>query len=174
MTDNMTALLALGILGILGLALIAASVIIKLRVSGKTKACSARTSGVVVKHGFSGEGRMFPVIEFSADGKTYLAKKKFNGYKSIRISGPPVQMKADAYEDEKGYLHVKLGPIADLRKLAEKLWPVGSSMNVYYDPADPKKNYVDGPARSSFTVMMFAAAGLFCVILGVIMYFVIR
>ncbi len=43
-------------------------------------------------------------------------------------------MKSEVYEDEKGWLHVKTGAIANLRQFAEQLWPINSKMTVYYNP----------------------------------------
>ena len=47
-------------------------------------------------------------------------------------------MKSEVYEDEKGWLHVKTGAIANLRQFAEQLWPINSKMTVYYNPNNPK------------------------------------
>ena len=50
-------------------------------------------------------------------------------------------MKSEVYEDEKGWLHVKTGAIANLRQFAEQLWPINSKMTVYYNPNNLKKFY---------------------------------
>lgn len=50
--------------------------------------------------------------------------------KRINISGFPVKVQQKAYEDEKGWLHIKNGPIANLRQYAEELWPINSKMTV--------------------------------------------
>ena len=47
-------------------------------------------------------------------------------------------MKSEVYEDEKGWLHVNNGAIANLRQFAEQLWPINSKMTVYYNPNNPK------------------------------------
>ncbi len=47
----------------------------------------------------------------------------------IKISGPPLPIKSDAYEDEKCGLHVKTGPAANIRVLTEKLWPSDAVIN---------------------------------------------
>lgn len=53
-----------------------------------------------------------------------------------------VRQHSQIHEDEKGWLHVKTGAIANLRQLAEQLWPINSKMAVYYNPNNPKKCYV--------------------------------
>lgn len=88
---------------------------------------------------------MNPIVEYVVDGNRYTAKKKFRGILTKRISGLSVHVASGVYEDEKGWLHIKTGAIANLRELAEQLWPIGSKMTVYYNPDHPKRCYVDRP-----------------------------
>ena len=65
---------------------------------------------------------MNPIVEYVVDGNRYIAKKKFRGILTKRISGLSVHVASGVYEDEKGWLHIKTGAIANLRELAEQLW----------------------------------------------------
>lgn len=78
------------------------------------------------------------------------------------------------YEDEKGYLHVKIGPIANLRQLAEQIWPVDSKMTVYYNPENPKKCYIDRPIYGSVTSILFIIIGIVTIMLCLIIFILIQ
>lgn len=77
------------------------------------------------------------------DGKIYQTKKEYKGVKLMQVTGLSVPMQPEAREDEKGWLHVRLGPMANMRDLAERLRPISSSVAVYYNPAKPQRSYVD-------------------------------
>lgn len=87
----------------------------------KNKSCTCQTDGVVTRYKFPGRGTMYPLIEYIIDGNIYQTKKQFHGIKVIRISGFPIHVQSKAYEDDKGWLHIKIGPLANLRQLAEQL-----------------------------------------------------
>ena len=52
-------------------------------------------------------------VEYFVNGTCYKAKKKFRGIITTQLSGVPVPMKSEVYEDEKGWLHVKKMCIRD-------------------------------------------------------------
>lgn len=91
-----------------------------------------------------------------------------------QISGLPAYVEPNVYEDEKGYLHVKIGPIANLRQLAEQLWPVGSKMTVYYNPENPKKCYIDRPIYGGITSILFIIIGIVTIMLSLIVFILIQ
>lgn len=92
----------------------------------------------------------------------------------MQISGlPGIPMQSTAYEDEKGWLHVKTGPVVDTQNLAEQLWPVGSRMTVYYNPKKPKMNYVDRPITRGFIAVLYVIVGLVIVLIGLVVFFLI-
>jgi hypothetical protein len=173
MSELQIAWLELGTVGGLGVILALAGIMIEIVTKRKNALCTYKTNGVVIKYGFPGEGRMYPVVEYIVDGNFYQDKKKFRGIKTKKISGLPMYVQSKAYEDEKGWLHVKIGSIANLRQLAEQLWPINSEMTVYYNPKDPKKCYVERPVSGSFTSTMFIIMGLVTIILGVVVFFLI-
>lgn len=57
------------------------------------------------------------------------------------------------------------------RDLAQKLWPIGSAMTVWYDPKKPKTGYVECLIRSEagfelpLSGALFIAAGLLMFVL---------
>ncbi len=174
MSELQIAWLELGTVGGLGLILVLIGIMIRVLAKKKNSSCTDKTKGVVIKYGFPGEGRMYPVVEYTVDGKQYRVKKKFRGTIVKRISGFPVDVQAKAYEDEKERLHIKIGPIADLYRLAEQLWPIHSEMTVYYNPENPKKSYVERPVTADFSSAMFVIMGLATIALSVVIFFLMR
>lgn len=172
MTQLQLAWLELFIIGGSGLLLMIAGLLITLIQTKRNNSCTAATEGTVIRHGFAGDGRMYPVVEFMANGTRMQTKKRFNGIKTIRVGSLPVPVKADAWEDEKGYLNVKSGPIVNLRKLSESMWPIGSAMIVHYKPENPKINYVDRPVTSRFTSKMFVIMGGASTALGILIFLI--
>lgn len=160
--------------GGIGGVLILAGTVIHLVKKGKNKSCTQQTKGRVVRYGFPGDGRMYPIVEYAVDGTCYRTRKEFRGIITKKQSGFPVGVQAKVYEDEKGWLHIQRGAIADLRLLAETLWPMGSQMTVYYDPNDPKRSYVDRPLSGGFVSMMFVIMGAAAIAIGGLTFFLIQ
>lgn len=174
MTTSQISLLALISVGGIGCLLIAVSALMKAATRRKAKGCTAMTMGTVVDHRFMGEGRMYPVLEYTVDGTQCRATKQFRGIKTKRMSGLPICTQATAYEDAKGWLHVQTGPIARLDTLAEQLWPLGSQMTVHYNPSNPGKSYVERPIVGNFATLMFNIAGFLLIAMGILLYVLIQ
>lgn len=175
MSELQIAWLELIMVGGLGIILALSGIIINVAVKKRNRLCTKQTEGSVVRYRFAGEGNMCPIVEYSVAGICYKAKKKFRGVKTKKISGLfALQVHPKAYEDERGWLHVEVGAIANMRKLAEQLWPIGSKMTVYYNPNNPKKCYVDRPILNSFTTMMFIIMGMVIVFLSVLVFFLMQ
>lgn len=174
MTDLQIAWLELALVGGSGALLLLAGITVKVVQNRKNRRCIEKTVGTVVKHIFYGKGSMCPVVEYRVDGKEYRTRKKYKGVKVIKISGPPLPIKSDAYEDKKGWLHVKTGPAANLRVLAEKLWPYGSEMTVYYNPENPKKCYVERPVSGGIVTIIFTAMGIGIIFMSILIFFLMQ
>ncbi len=170
MSEIQIAWLELLLVGGIGVILMLVGIGIKINTKKRNVSCTAVTNGIVIKHVFYGEGRMAPIVEFAVDGKTYRTKKKYNGIKSVSITGFPIAIKEKAWEDEKGWLHVKTGTFPNMRQLAEELWPIGSEMNVFYDPTNPKKNYVDRPITNQFLTIGFVSGGMLAIAMGILVF----
>ena len=174
MTTSQISLLALILVGGSGILLIGVSALMKAAARRKAEACTAATRGTVVDHRFTGEGRMYPVLEYTVDGTQYRAKKQFRGIKIKSLSGLPIYTQAVAHEDAKGWLRVQTGPVARLSTLAEQLWPLGSQMTVYYNPSNPDKSYVERPIVGNFATLMFNIAGFSLIAVGILLYVLIQ
>lgn len=157
-------------MGGLGLLLVVIALVIKTRTARRNNRCTAVTTGSVIDYSFRGDDRIAPIIEFEASGTRCTCEKKFNG---IKVVQPTSLESPSAWEDDKGYLHIRRGIYANLRKLAEEMWPLGSKVEVRYDPNDPRVAFVDRPITNSFLTSVYLVAGIGVAALGVLMFFVI-
>ena len=158
--------------GGIGLILIISGIFMNMISNKHNKQCTKSVEGKVISYSYSfpGESRMYPIVEYVVDGITYKTKKKYKGIKSIKASGIPLPVKSKAYEDEKGYLHIKSGAIVNVRQMAEKLWPINSKMIVYYNPDNPKICFVDRPIYNSFASKMFIIMGSVVIVISIIVF----
>lgn len=156
--------------GGIGLILIISGILMNMISKKHNKQCTKSVEGKVISYSFPGESHMYPIVGYTIDGITYKIKKKYKGIKSIKASGIPIPVKSNAYEDEKGYLHIKSGAISNVRQMAEKLWPINSKMIVYYNPYNPKICYVDRPITNSFVSMMFIIMGSVVIVISIIVF----
>ena len=170
MTQQQIAILELALVAGLGAILFIAGILIKVFTDRKNSRCTSVTVGKVSRHSFMGDGRIAPVVEYEAGGEKYTCKKRFTGIKKVhstRLDEP------DTWEDEEGYLHVRTGIIANMRQLAQTLWPVGAEMEVHYDPDDPGTSYVGVPSSNAVLCRVFLIAGAGIAALGFLLYFLI-
>lgn len=110
MTQQQIAILELALVAGLGAILFIAGILIKVFTDRKNIRCTSVTVGKVSQHSFMGDGRIAPVVEYEAGGEKYTCKKRFTGIKKVhstRLDEP------DAWEDEKGYLHVRTGILSE-------------------------------------------------------------
>lgn len=162
------------VVGGVGVLFIFSGVMITIVTKKQMKQCTKKIEGAVVQYQFPGGGSMNPIVEYVVDGNRYTAKKKFRGILTKRISGLSVHVASGVYEDEKGWLRIKTGAIANLHELAEQLWPIGSKMTVYYNPDHPKRCYVDRPVLGSTIAAVFIVTGLIILILSVLLFVLIQ
>ena len=171
MSNNIVAFLALGIIGGLGLIFVIIALGIKWSSYSNISKCTKMVEGEIIKHRFSGDSRVKPIIEYIVNGKRYHTVKKYNGFKKVRC---PLPMKADFWEDEKSYLCVKVGPVLNIKKIANEMFPIGSKVKVFYSANNPKINYVDRPIYNRFLINVFMISGVLLMCLGFVMFLIIK
>lgn len=176
MTNEHIALLELCLVGGTGLLLILLGVIMNIMQKRKIRRCSQMTTGYVAEYHFHGAGRVCPVAEFRAAGQTFRVPRRFRGYVTKKkVSPKHLYSDSGAFVSDRDYLHIPMSAVTDLRKMAEELWPIGSEMEVYYDPDNPRRAFADKlpekTTSSSGTVLIWTGIGV--MILGVIMMLVI-
>ncbi len=170
-TNAQIAFLELALIGGIGLLIAISGLLVNLVQNRRNERCTATAVGTVTGHRFYGEGRMAPVIEFRVDGVNYRTVKRFNGFKIVSSSIPK---HPEVYEDEKGYLCVRRGPVMNTREAAETLWPVGSTRKVYYVENKPKIHYVERPVTNRLYSIISISTGVGIMLLSVGLFFVIK
>ena len=175
MAEIQIAWLELMTVGGLGVILVLLGVTFNIIVKRQNKLCTKKTDGIVKQYGFPGNGRVYPIVEYFVNGTCYKAKKKFRGIITTQLSGVPVPMKPEVYEDEKRMATCKNMELLQIcNQLAEQLWPINSKMTVYYNPNNPKKCYIDRPISKRFTSMMFIIMGTVTILLSVLVFFLMQ
>ena len=164
------AFLELALITGLGAILFIAGIRIKVLTDRKNSRCTSKTVGKVYQYSFAGDGRAAPEVEYEVGGEKYICQKSINGI--IKVHSTSLD-EPEAWEDEKGYLHVQTGIIANMRQLTQTLWPVGTEMEVHYDPNDPGNSYVGVPVNNDVLCRVFLIAGAGIAALGGLLYFLI-
>lgn len=157
MSDFIFALLTSVSIGGLGLMLIILSILEWIYYHYGIPRCTEMTEGKIVKHRYLGGGEIRPIIEYVVGGKVYRTTKKYSGLNEYRRLGIK---ESKMWEDEKGYLCITGGPIVNIRRLTKEMWPIGSTVNVFYSPGNPKINYVDRPVYKRSMIIIFMILGI--------------
>ncbi len=173
MTNQQIALFELILVGTIGLLLIVASIVIKLICKLNNSKCTEHTLGKVVSYHHNGE-IITPIVEYTVNNTTYQTVKKYNGIITNNISGLPIKTDNYLYEDENNYLHINKGPISNVRYLAQQYLPIGSKHDIYYDPTNPKRNYVDKATNQVVIRTIFFYIGIFIILLALLVFFLIK
>lgn len=145
-----------------------------------TELCSVKTTGTVVRYSAVRYNDIsLPVVEYTANGRTYtVVGPKFSATVSKSFSSPFHRVKTDitsnltTREDLPSVLKLNLRQNS-LAGLTEspllELYPIGSEVDVFYNPRKPKMAYVQRFARPQkilYTIVLllgltFLAAALF-------------
>ena len=158
MTDIQIAVLEIAMVGGTGLLIGIIGIAVWFAQKRKTARCTEKTEGQVIRHRFRGGGRMEPVIGYRADGREYETVRTFRGN---------VYADQGAYVSEKDWLVVPMSAVTNLKKMAEDLWPTGSRMTVWYDPARPEKAFAQKkPDRAPAVSVIFMSVGAFMILLS--------
>lgn len=168
---NVSLMILIGISGT-GLFFMIAGFFILLFEKIKKNNCTAMAEGVVVKYGFS-NNIPAPIVEYNVAGINYIKQKHFRGVitttKQFSMKDLDLQNNS-IYIDENDIVHIHRGPIMNLRKEAKRIYPIGSTLTVFYNQKKPKQAYVEKiPRKASLIGIIYVGVGLFCTVFGIIM-----
>lgn len=166
MSDNLIALISLLLLAII---LIATGIVYQIIATNKLNRCTTKTVGEVSGYNARGNGVWWPIVEYEVNGAVYKSKLVYRAV--AQVSGPTYkgsQITSDKFAQT---LRIKRNSFFS-RNPMEELFPVGSVLDVYYNPDKPKESYVQ---RKPKTIMphVFLGVGFLIAALAVLMYFVI-
>lgn len=169
-------MLVLLILAVPGLIIMLAGLLLFVLEKRKKSRCTAMTMGTVVRYSFV-NGTPSPVAAYTVGGVSYEKKRKFRGVVQVRKNLSPrdwTWKNQSCYISENDVIHIRGGAVLNLRAMAESLYPMGSSIPVWYDPEKPRRAYVEKiPVKGPIVGWVFVWTGLGYVALGTILSFVL-
>lgn len=176
MNNEQIALLELYTVGGIGAMIFVAGLLFSVLQWRKRRRCTKAATGHIIRYSFPGQGRIVPVVSYCVDGQEYVTTRKFKGIITTRVNSPSrLYIDNGAYVSDRDYLHVPMRAVTNLKEMAEKLWPIGQEMKVFYNPGKPRQAYAERlPRRLPLVSLIFAASGTGVMILSVIMYFLMR
>jgi len=159
------------IFGGIGAILFGIGLFLKQRNDRKKNHCTLKTTGEVIDYTFSSNnGIRPPVVEFAVNGETFTSKLQYTAVSNISGSWiKETKIKGDKLDHVlkvKQNKHFSRNPMAGL-------FPLGSKLTVFYDPENPKKNYVERLAPNMID-KIFMGCGMLIWVAGIILYFVLR
>lgn len=163
-------------LAVPGLLFILAGILVLVLEKRKKSRCTAMTMGTVVRYSYV-NGTPSPVAAYRIGGVSYEKKRRFRGVVEVRRNLSPkdwTEENQSCYISENDVLHIRGGAVLNLRAMAESLYPMGSSIPVWYDPEKPQRAYVEKvPVKGSIVGWVFVWVGLGFAALGVFLSLVL-
>ncbi len=175
-----TAIVCISIVGA-GLLVALISVPFLAHASNVKNKCTETTTGTVVDYKYKRNQNAMsvaPVVEFFVNGIAYKAYRHYKGVVASQRSLVKADEKSGnnnkMYISENDYFHIRIvGNHCDYDKLAQELWPLGSEMQVIYNPEKPEQSFAEKVVLASSTAGkvlaivgggLIALAGLFYLI----------
>lgn len=127
------------------------------RYTQEEKRCTSETAGTVVGYEWfnRGDAIHLPILNFTVIGKAYkIVGPKYRWIKTTKVGFPSLKTKQEYTTDIYAltFEHKITGNRMIIRNPMQELFPVGSTLPVFYDPNNPKLSYV---LRSSKQAGMF-------------------
>ncbi|MEO9247335.1 DUF3592 domain-containing protein [Citricoccus nitrophenolicus] len=99
---------------------------------------TARTTGTVSGYDFRGDGRAHPQVDFVVGSQVFQAELKYRGV--MRVSGSFIPGSAVTGDPLAKTLRLRQNSRVSRSPIPE-IFPLGSSLEVHYNPEDPRKNF---------------------------------
>ena len=141
------------------------------------KRCKARTKGIVKKYtlanrGGEHSGVHLPIIYYEVNGKEYkVTGPEYKSYRTVTTSSPLESNSEVEYkEDEKQRLIIKQKVnsfISIYKNPMEKIYPIGSEIDVYYDESNPRLAYVLRYCNRKWAFWLIFLSALFILVLDI-------
>ncbi|MBT1181916.1 hypothetical protein JS531_08120 [Bifidobacterium sp. CP2] len=154
--------------GVPGLILLVVGIALAVYAKRTAARCTAVTTGVVTDYRFFGNGDnndgIAPLVSYQVDGRTYTVMRRFRGVSSLSIRAPWLpDGEAQLWVTPDDTLHVRAkgGRSINYGRAASRLWPLGSPMQVHYDPDKPWRAYAEVRHAGAATTLavIFIAVG---------------
>ncbi len=155
----------------IGLVLIILSILFKMDSDKRLKKCINITKGKIIKYTiWSTDGVHFPIVEYVVNGISYTQRLKYGWI--ITKASLFNKIEARINNDVKDSNLVINRNAHIFTNTLEKDFPIGTELDVYYDPSNPKLSYVMRFVKNP-SIIIFLLSGLLCIVLAIFGLFVV-
>lgn len=162
--------LMLLILGGLGVVFLIIGLIVKNVLTRKLDRCTIKTVGEIVGYNSGANGISVPVVEYEVNGRHYKGKLIYRAvFRKKSFHYTESEVTSHKFDQS---LHIKQNSLISLNFM-QKLFPMGSPLDVYYNGEKPKENYVQRRPKSLMPAIIMGT-GLLYIGLGLLLFFLLR
>lgn len=168
MEDKQIGLLMFGILGGLGFILLLIGIFLKRRKENRLDRCTRKTTGEVIGFTIPGNGAALPIVQYEVGDSSYKGKLI---YRWTVIKRSTLTKKTEILSDDIfGHtLSIKTNSRLSTNAL-DSVLPKGTVLDVYYNPRQPKENYIQRRPKS-LVPDIFSWIGIVFIVLGALIYY---
>lgn len=150
-------------IGGLGLLLIVLGLVMGQRRAGMLRRITARTTGTVSGYDFRGDGRAHPQVDFVVGSQVFLSELQYRSV--VRVSGTLIKGSRLTGDPLAKTLRLRQNSLVAKSPIPE-IFPIGSALEVHYNPDDPRENYAVRDHGSLFAPILIWG-GLGTLVVGV-------
>ena len=166
-TDMMVKTVLFLVFGSVGVCFLTVALCVWLSVRSKCERCSRVVPGKVVRYSAASYGECgvhLPVVEYEIDGTVYRKTGPKYSFTSVSISSPFIKENTREYSTDIYAQNFKVKTRTNsfagvIRNPMNELFPLGSEIEVHYDPRKPKRAYVLRPYKCGVIIKVFAIIG---------------
>ena len=148
----------------IGLVFLLISLIFKYKSSNTIKKCNQVVKGKVIKYTLWGNnGVYFPIVEYLVNNISYTQRLKYGWIVSKSSSFNNVKSEVNNNVEDAN-LNISKNAHLSTNVLKDK-FPIGTEVDVYYNPEAPKESYVLRFVKSPL-IIIFLGTGLMFIILA--------
>ena len=145
------------------------------------KRCTEKTKGVVKKYtlgtrGGEHSGIHLPVVSYNVGGKEYkVVGPEYKSYVVITKSGP-MNENSEVYKEENQVLTINrsANSFVEMRgHIMEHIYPVGTKIDVFYNPKKPKLAYVKRYCNKKWGFWLMFLSGIAIIIINLLILFML-
>lgn len=142
------------------------------RYTQEQKRCTVKTEGEVVGYeGFSrNNGISLPILKFEVNGQEYkTVGPRYKSFKTVKIRKPSLKTGQEYTADifSQTFSHKITGSGMVVRNPMQELFPVGSTLPIFYDPENPKLSYVLRYCEQAWLFWMTITFAIITVIINI-------
>ena len=146
-----------------GLILLILSIIFKNKDKKMVKQCNQKTKGKVIKYTlWNNNGVHFPIVEYIVNNAKYNQKLKYSWIINKSSSFNKVKTKVENNVKEENLVINSNAHI--YTNVLEEHFPVGTELDVFYNPQNPNKSYVMRFVKSPMVKVLFFTGLLFIIL----------